>query len=338
MCGRNIIRAILGASIFISVRLYGYTEPGIEFRANRGQWDPEILYRAELNNGYLLVTRKGLSYLFCRHPNLKHFKSGGLQADENGLRKMSQGKMTEDPFKGEALFLTMAFSGSPESAEIIPSEQKEGYYNYFLGNNPARWAGHVPSYGEITYRNIYPGIHFRLYSSKGFLKYDITVDPGAGVEPLKLVYEGMDSIFRQYNNIYIRTPAGEIIENRPYAYQLRGKDTVNVPCFFRLAGHTITFICPQGYNRKRPLIIDPLLVFSTYSGATMDNWGNTATYDSHGNVYSGGTVWDYFHKGSLPVTKGAFQTSFGGVWDVADRKSTLTIEENNGATEIPDCR
>ena len=52
------------------------------------------------------------------------------------------------------------------------------------------------------------------------------------------------------------------------------------------------------------------------SGAALQVAANTATFDEHGNVYSGGTVWD-FYGGSLPVTKGAFQTTFGGVWDVA---------------------
>ncbi len=56
------------------------------------------------------------------------------------------------------------------------------------------------------------------------------------------------------------------------------------------------------------LIIDPVLVFSTFSGSVADNFGCTGTYDDHGNAYAGGTVFDF----GLPTTTGAYQVVFAG--------------------------
>ena len=41
-------------------------------------------------------------------------------------------------------------------------------------------------------------------------------------------------------------------------------------------------------GRLALLVIDPVLVFSSYSGSTSDNWGFTATYDNLGHAYGGG--------------------------------------------------
>lgn len=70
----------------------------------------------------------------------------------------------------------------------------------------------------------------------------------------------------------------------------------------------VTFKITGKYAKKYALVIDPKLIFSTYSGSIADNWGNTATFDEAGNMYSGGTVFGV----GFPTTLGAFQQSFAG--------------------------
>ncbi len=310
----KFLLACLSVVILVFRQSQAATDPGIEFRENKGQWAPEILYRAELSNGYLFVTKKGLSYILFQHNSFKNFPDQGdnltLSADNN-RRGPEQNKV---PINIQAFKLH--FAGMSDEPEIIPGGKKKTYYNYFTGSDSAKWAHHVSAYGEIVYKDLYPGINFRIYSKKGYMEYDFIIKKGADLSRLKYYYSGIDSIKKEFNNLYISTAIGKITENSPYAYQLHGRDTVRVPCHFKLKGNEINFDFPKGYNRKYDLIIDPLLVFSTYSGSTMDNWGNTATFDKYGNVYSGGTVWDYY-GGSLPVDSGAFQSTFGGVWDVA---------------------
>ena len=88
----------------------------------------------------------------------------------------------------------------------------------------------------------------------------------------------------------------------------------------------LRFEFPNGYNQNIDLIIDPTLIFSTYSGSISDNFGYTATYDNQGYLYSGSTAFgvDY------PVTTGAFQQSFqGGVTDIV-----ITKYDTLGQTRI----
>ncbi|HEY5824850.1 MAG TPA: PKD domain-containing protein, partial [Cyclobacteriaceae bacterium] len=108
-------------------------------------------------------------------------------------------------------------------------------------------------------------------------------------------------------------------EKRPIAYQVINGNQVYVKCEYKLCDNQLSFVFPDGYDQCYELIIDPLLIFSTYSGSTADNWGSTATPGENGNLYSAGVtnrfVGDRF-SGDFPVTSGAFQTTYGGLYDV----------------------
>src|SRR5690606_14186884 len=101
---------------------------------------------------------------------------------------------------------------------------------------------------------------------------------------------------------------------------INGKEQ-EVPCKFVLKGNEVTFAFPKGYRKKLPLIIDPTLLYSSYSGSTADNWGFTATYDDAGNIYSGGVVfYNVAGGGNFPVTAGAFQIVKSGMSDIGIMK------------------
>ncbi|MEM6349009.1 MAG: PKD domain-containing protein, partial [Bacteroidota bacterium] len=124
----------------------------------------------------------------------------------------------------------------------------------------------------------------------------------------------------------LETSLGTLTELAPFAYQvLDGKEQV-VKCQFILKGKEVSFAFPEGYNPQLPLVIDPELVFSTYSGSTGDNWGLCATYDEQANAYLAGNMW-VFATG-YPVTPGAFQsTSFGG-----EREITISKFDSTGSS------
>ena len=111
----------------------------------------------------------------------------------------------------------------------------------------------------------------------------------------------------------VKTSVNTLIENIPEAYQYIGKKKVNVKCNYTLKNGVLGFEV-ETYNKNYPLVIDPVLVFVTYSGSTADNFGFTATYDSHGNLYAGGNVSvpTLLPNGKYPTTAGAFQQTFAG--------------------------
>ena len=90
---------------------------------------------------------------------------------------------------------------------------------------------------------------------------------------------------------------------------------LSVSCEYYLKGNQLSFCFPRGYDPCYELIIDPLLIFSTYSGSTADNWGSTATPGENGNLYSSGVA-NQFAGGTFPATAGSFQTTYGGIYDI----------------------
>jgi hypothetical protein len=120
-------------------------------------------------------------------------------------------------------------------------------------------------------------------------------------------------MYLQEGVLQIKTSVNTISETRPYTYQTSNGQQKEVASAFVLKDNIIQFDFPKGYNKNLPLVIDPYLVFSTYSGSFTDNWGFTATYDADGNLYSGGI--DFGNR--FPATIGTFQFQFAGYIDVA---------------------
>jgi len=260
----------------------------------------------------------GLHYIFYDGSRIPHH---GLQEKnpDPGGRLINPENVSSIDMHATALL----FRDRSDQMVVLPEEKQDVYYNYFLGRDRTKWASEVPVYSQIRYQEIYPGIDMQLYSEEGFIKYDLILRPGAEVKKINFEYEGLSNIRLANHSIYAETSLNTIIENTPYAYQLVEDDTIKVDCRFRLRGNSVSYDLPNGFDTRETLVIDPLLIFSTYSGSTADNWGNTATFDEQGHVYSGGTVW-MNHGGSLPTNPGAYQEVFGGIWDLAILKFDST--------------
>ena len=199
------------------------------------------------------------------------------------------------------------FDGADPKASVQKNNRSLEFYNYFIGQSKY-WASDVHAFGEVIYDNLYPGIDLKVYSAVANMKYDFIVAPGKNVNQIQLRYDGVDNLQILNGDLITTTSITEITELKPYAYQkIKGK-FVAVPCAFQLTGNIVSFIFPEGYNKNLELIIDPTMVFCSYTGSTQDNWGYTATYDADGDLYGGGIV---FGTG-YPTTVGAYQTTFGG--------------------------
>ncbi|MEI6122536.1 MAG: gliding motility-associated C-terminal domain-containing protein [Bacteroidota bacterium] len=134
---------------------------------------------------------------------------------------------------------------------------------------------------------------------------------GANPKNIIIEYEGLKSISIQHSNLIIKTSVNQVTELAPIAYQIINGEKISVQCNFRLNKNKLTFEFLDFYDKEYDLIIDPVLIFSTYTGSFADNWGFTATYDEFGNTYSGGIC---FGNGlnEYPVSPGAFQVNFAG--------------------------
>lgn len=266
-----------------------HSEVAVQFHANKGQWPKQVLYRAATPGGALFVEPTAFTYVLS---------SGGEH------RAHGRKDAEVDPLKMHAF--KVHFEGGV-AAGHQGSHRMPHYVNYFLGDDPAAWAGNVPVYAGVDLQEVYPGIGLHVDGHTG-LKYDWLVAPGAEAARIVMRYEGVDELYLNGGLLFVNTSAGRLVEQRPVAWQLVHGEKRPVDCRFALAGEKVSFEFPYGYDRRYPLVIDPVVVFSSYSGSSGDNFGFTATYDASGHLYGGGMV----RSTGYPVTLGVLQPNYGG--------------------------
>jgi gliding motility-associated-like protein len=199
------------------------------------------------------------------------------------------------------------FIGSNPKAQVVADKPLYTYNNYILGDDPSKWYFNCDLYQAVTVKNIYPNVDVRYYSDNGSFKYDIIVHPGGDISKIAMKYDGAKDLKLKNKDLVIGTSVGELRELSPYTYQYNEKGKVEVNTRYYLTGNIVRFDI-KSYDPSSTLIIDPNLIFCSFSGSTADNWGFTATYGPDGSMYGGGIVMGT----GWPVSPGAFQTSFGG--------------------------
>ena len=263
---------------------------GISFVENTGQWAQNFRYEAQLHDAALFAEEGQLTIALRQH--VEH----------------------PQPYFGEVHYAAYrmrfvgATNGSPDGLF-----QQEGYSNYYLGNDPGRWRSRVKSYATVSYADLYPNIDLEIYGAEKALKYNFIVHPGGSPEQIVIEYEGTDGVEVTHGGeLRVRTAVRDIIEFKPYVFQSDGAKEIEVASRWRVSklkgGLYRATIELGSYDAESDLVIDPTLLFSTYSGSTADNWGATAAYDASKNVYTAGLVFGV----GYPTSLGAYQMSFGG--------------------------
>ncbi|HVI46607.1 MAG TPA: PKD domain-containing protein [Chitinophaga sp.] len=296
----------------------------LNFTENKGQWDQQVIYKTDLDGAAIYVKKAGFTFMVYNREDMyalnEYVHGHSHQPDttlvnrnnrQNALSSQNGQKPPPRPgrfpdVRGHAYNIT--FIGANENAEIVPEKQQEAVTNYFIGNDRSKWASNVKSFQSLVYKSLYPGVDAHIYSEASQLKYDLIIQPGADPDKIQLSYEGTTGMELKKGQLYVHTSVGDVIEQLPYAYQYVNNQRVPVKVSFKLNGNKLGYKISGSYNPAYPLVIDPVYVFSTVSGARSDNWGFTATYDDAGFFYGGGIVFG----GLYPVTPGAYQSSFGG--------------------------
>ncbi len=275
----------------------------ISFIENAGQWNNPAAFRASIPGGSVYVEKQALHYIFKNNQDVADAMKHPRPFEENFIPHTINGHAVR-----------VVFEGASEDATTQGKEHQTEYYNFFIGNDPKYWKTRVRSFQQVQYNNLYQHVDAQLYATNdGQLKYDMIVQPGGKHTSIRLRYEGQTSIALKNGNLHIRTSVNNWIEQKPYAYQMVNGQKQTITCRYKLEGSTVSFELGS-YNTKLPLVIDPKLIFSTYSGSSVDNFGNSATYDNSGNLYAAGiaTSPTEFPNGRYPVTPGAFQQVWGG--------------------------
>ncbi len=264
----------------------------VKFTENKNQWESNIAFRAQLDGGALFVEKTG--------------KLTFHLYDKDYYAAKHLGKTSEQKLKFHAY--SVNFIGANNSPYIKSQNEYSDYENYFIGKNQNQWSSNVHHYSEITIENLYNNINALYIGGNQSLKYNFIIKPNGNPNDIKINYNGVDKIKLKNGALYVSTSVSESVEEKPFVYQLINGDTIEIPSRFILENNTVSFKLLENYNHNIDLVIDPLLVFAASSGSTADNFGMTATFDSRGNLYAGGTAFAI----GYPTTVGAYDVSYNG--------------------------
>ncbi|MCX6351518.1 MAG: gliding motility-associated C-terminal domain-containing protein [Bacteroidetes bacterium] len=264
---------------------------GIKLIENKGQWDANILYRGFIPGGCYYLEKNTITYYFY---------------DEAALHKAMH-NFTK-PVDINCHVVKLHFTDANPNPKVVASKASTEYYNYILGNDAIKYAPYVRAHSKVVLENLWIGIDMEIVVDDEALKYNFIVHPGTKTDKIKFWYEGAKSIIKTEDGaLDVTTSLTGIIEGKPVAFTNEKGKQKKVNCAYVVDENAVSFKLGS-YNHKEDLVIDPVVIFATYSGSVADNFGFTATYDHQGNAFSGGTVYDV----KFPTTTGAFQEKYAG--------------------------
>ncbi len=279
------------------------------FKVNKGQWLGSTQYQVGIKGGVINIGAHGLQFNLYSLADIAR-----ISEDRHHATDLLSFNRRNDLVNCHAY--AVDFLNANPNVIFEGVDRTEGVYNYFIGKDSSKWASEVSGYEEVYGSNIYSNIDLKLYSSDEDFKYDFIIKPNGSVNEIALTYNGVNGLELINGELIIQHSFDKVIEAKPYAYQLiRGKKK-EIEVDYVLEDNTLRFSVGD-YNKNKDLIIDPVVLASTYSGSTEEIYGHTGTFDDNENIYSGGAA---FAPGGSPTTLGAYQVSYQGSREIVINK------------------
>jgi hypothetical protein len=216
-----------------------------------------------------------------------------------------------------AQLTVMPVAANPQ-ARAVGDAALPGVVNYFLGNDPVHWQRDIPTYERVRVDDVYRGIDLVYYGTQGQLEYDFVVAPGSDPSQIKVRLAGATSLAVDADGeLVVRIGRGELRQLRPLAFQTRSGVRVPVAADFAIDGSDTYRFTLGEYDPTLPLVIDPVLAYSTYLGDSV-TFGNGIAVDAAGYVYVTGST----TNSSFPSVGGLPSGWRGGVSDAFITKIT----------------
>ncbi len=288
-----VLTFLLQSSLAYALPLY--------FEANQGQANEEIKFLSRNNNAGFFLTSSDLVVVLQSQDTKANIAQ---QQPNNKKESVSADQRT--------VVLRMKMVGANPQSKIVGIDQLPGKSNYIKGSDRKKWHTGIPHYAKVKYVQIYPGVDLVYYGNQRKLEHDFVVAPSIDPSIIHLRFEGAKRLsLDQQGNLLIDTKVGEIRQTAPFAYQdIGGKRHPVVVSYVQKGTNQVAFKV-GAYDTNRPLVIDPILEYSTLLGGNTPLSGspssavdriNSVAVDIAGAAYVAGfTAWIDF-----PVTFGAF--------------------------------
>src|SRR6266550_88265 len=304
----------------------------LRFEENHGQTASEVRYISH-GSGYELFLTPQDAVLALRSSTPQ--AALAEQRRVVGFRKSHGARLG-----GRISAVRIHLEGANSAPRITGTDQLPGKTSYFIGNDPKKWRTDVPSYARVNYADIYPGVDLVFYGNQRQLEYDFVVAPGADPKAIRLNLEGAQKVrLNAQGDLELSVPGGEVALQKPVVYQLvKGERHKIAGSYAVRKGNQVAFSV-LAYDRSKPLILDPVLNYSTYLGGSLGTTVNPSgtgidqgfgiAVDAAGDAFVAGTTFstdfpttaaNAFNKGPLVANArgAAFVTEMkpGGTADI----------------------
>ena len=296
--------------------LENYDKLPLAFEENRGQVDPRVKFVSH-GAGYTLFLTADEAVL-----SVPDGKVNNKRPRTNRVNQVHQSPVIDRHLSSSRseqqtsdLNLSMKLAGSDPHARVIGVDELSSKSNFLIGNDPKKWQMNLPNYAKVKYADVYPGVDLMYYGNHRQLEYDFVVAPGADPNIIRFnvaadhtsatTHRAAPVRITAAGDLMVKMNGGEILLHKPVAYQTNGsgaKDYVRARYIPGREQSQIS-VAVASYDKGRPLVIDPVLSYSTYLAAS--DGLNAVAVDASGNVYVTGST----HSSNFPTTPGAFQTT-----------------------------
>src|SRR3990172_5536781 len=230
-----------------------------------------------------------------------------LSLAEGAMHAPSQPNRSTPPASKAATIVRMVLLDADSQPQLHGETPLSSRSHYLIGNNPEKWHTNVRQFAKVRYHNIYPGIDQVYYGNQHQLEYDFVVAPGANPQQIKLLFNGVDTLrLDAQGNLILHTASGDLVQHKPVIYQTIAGKHITRAGHYVLAENQVGFQVAS-YDKSQPLVIDPVLSYSTFVGGGGADSAYAIAVSGNGNAYITGTTQSI----NFPTSSGAYDRTCG---------------------------
>jgi uncharacterized repeat protein (TIGR01451 family) len=284
------------------------------FEVNAGQTDAAVQF-----------VSRGIGYTLFLTPTEAVMNLSGppdRRAADRQAQSASQGAPSS--------VLRMKLVGSNPAPRVSQRDRLPGSVNYVVGADRKKWHTQIPRFGKVEYEDVYPGVNLVYYGNQRQLEYDFVVEPGADVDSIELAFDGAGTLrVNDAGDLLLDASHGALRFKAPVIYQETDRGRTAVSGGYRLTAANRVAFHVDTYDSTKRLVIDPILLYSTYLGGSSADFALGVAMGPDGSAYVTGwaTSVDFPTAGALQpacaslscddafITKigpSSFSTYFGG--------------------------
>jgi uncharacterized repeat protein (TIGR01451 family) len=268
-----------------------YGKLPLQFEANRGQQPAHVKFLSRGKDSTVFLTPDGATLSLQKMKSQPRIDKPGAPATERVLEAAAD--------------LRLRLEGGNPAVKLMGADPLPGAVNYIIGKDSSKWRTNVTTYAKVRYEQVYPGIDLVFYGNQQQLEYDFVLAPGTAPDAIRLAVEGADrtSVDDKTGDLVLAAAGQEIRFRKPTVYQPETGDAARqeVAGSFQVNKNHVTFDV-AAYDHARPLVVDPVLAYSTFLGGSNLDYALAVTTDKQGNAYVGGITC----SANFPTTAGSY--------------------------------